>query len=478
MARFSTVFGLTHKQADLDFIDINLATDTRLYLDPYAIQIRSDRWSSVCGDHIRSFFNELLGALRGGNTARSTHLLSNLHEPNETFLGQSRGSPNGKAVGEAKAEDLARALTRSRAFTTGLLADLSEAELFIHGIGPDTISDLTTNVLRDLLSEYTVEQCKLYNIPVQLVRTLGPVWDITQRDWRSKELNLPVHGGRPILLVPKFCVRHRMSIDSQEFYTHHMIEYLKQEYLQQPSSGLVRTLKDGTPKVYKNAVKERHPLIKDELAAFVIAHPEVLESYKNIKGAKGPLSNEDLEKFFDEQSFSEALITRLNAVPSGSATASEYHSLCMGICTFLFYPDLICPVKEHELHNGRKRVDIKYTNSATGNFFKVILESNQTRSLDVMVECKNYTKEIANPELDQLSSRFGYQRGFFGLLLCRSMDDRARLIQRCRDTVNDGRGYIIILEDSDLLQLLGFVRDNNRVGIEAYMHQRFSEIRS
>jgi hypothetical protein len=64
MARFSKHFKLGLSQAALDFVDIDLAVDNHLYHDPYAIQIRDDQWSSKCGDAIRSFFNEVLDALR------------------------------------------------------------------------------------------------------------------------------------------------------------------------------------------------------------------------------------------------------------------------------------------------------------------------------------------------------------------------------------------------------------------------------
>lgn len=161
MPRFSKVFGLTNTQAELDFVDIDLATDTPLYIDPYAIQIRADEFSEVCTDHIHSYFNALLDALRARNDVRATNLLSNLREPNETFLGQSVGRPRGRAVGAHKAAQLAQAFRESQAFETGLLSDLSEAALFIYGVGSDTISDLTTNILRNLLAKYTKEQCEI-----------------------------------------------------------------------------------------------------------------------------------------------------------------------------------------------------------------------------------------------------------------------------------------------------------------------------
>jgi len=475
MTRLSTFFALSNAEASLDFVDIDLSKDTPLYLDPYAIQIRHDAWSERCGDHIRSFFNELLDVLRAGDTTRATHLLSHLHEPNETHLGVSSGRPSGRGVGDHKASLLAEALVRSRAFQTGLLTDISEAELFIHGVGRDTISDLTTNIVRGLLAEYTAEQCNLYGIPTQPVGSIGPVWNAQTGDWEARPLHLPIHGREPVLLVPKFSVRHRLSLDSQEFWNHHMIEFLRQEYLHAGGS-LVRTFRDGRRHVTKKDVQARHPFIKDNLAHFVRDHPEVLRAYKALKGARGPLEFEELEETFDERAFAAALRQQIGMIPEGNAAASRYHSFALGVCTFLFYPGLIYPIKESEIHEGRKRVDIKFTNAAERGFFLRMLQSPQTRAISVMIECKNYGKEINNPELDQLSSRFGHQRGFFGMLLCRHMDDRQLIVARCRDAANDGRSFMIVLEDADLVTLLQFVENARRLEIDELLQRRFDEI--
>ena len=125
----------------------------------------------------------------------------------------------------------------------------------------------------------------------------------------------------------------------------------------------------------------------------------MLETYKRIKGAQGALTNEDLDETFDEAAFASALIQELQSIPTGNTHASHYHSIMLGIGTFLWYPNLITPVKEHEIHGGRKRIDIKFTNAAKGGFFYVALSSPQARALNVFVECKNYTKEMNNPEL-------------------------------------------------------------------------------
>lgn len=456
-------------------MDIDLSTDNRLYLCPYAIQIRDDEWSQACGDQIRSFFNEVLDQLRAGDMNRARHLLSHLHEPNETFLGESTGRPSGRGVGRDKAELLADALINSRAFETGVLSDVSEAELFIRGVGPDTISDLVTNVLRGLLSQYTMNECTLHGINIEETAVLGPQWNSVTLDWEAQTYRLPQVERQPILLIPRFSVRRRLSLNSQEFYNDQMISYLQAEY-RNAGGALVEVLRDGTPRVTKKAVKARHPFIKDDLAAFVRNHPEVLERYKQIKGASGPLELEDFDDSLDEAVLAQALIDRLNLIPGGNDAASEYHNVISGILTFLFCPSLINPIKEFEQHEGRKRIDIKFTNAASEGFFSQILAAPQTRAMSVLVECKNYTRPINNPELDQLSGRFGHQRGFFGLLLCRSIENKDRTIASCRDTAADGRGFMMALDDQDIVEMLQLVGQGQRSEIDRHLARRFDEI--
>jgi hypothetical protein len=258
-----------------------------------------------------------------------------------------------------------------------------------------------------------------------------------------------------------------------------MVEFLRQEYLQ-AGGALVRTFRSkkrrGEKYVTKKSVKEHHPFIKDDLASFVQKHPEVLKTYKDIKGAKGPLDSDELDEGFDERVFARALINRLEQIAIGVAAATEYHSIAMGMCTFIFYPDLIKPIKEREIHQGRKRIDIKYTNSAVSGFFLRMLQAPQTRAINIPFECKNYSKDIKNPEFDQLTSRFGHQRGFFGVILCRKLDDRDRIVAACRDSANDGRGYMLVFEDADLILMLEMIEQGNRGNLDTFLQARFDEI--
>ncbi|RYG55201.1 MAG: hypothetical protein EON56_06005, partial [Alphaproteobacteria bacterium] len=166
-----------------------------------------------------------------------------------------------------------------------------------------------------------------------------------------------------------------------------------------------------------------------------------------------PLSHEDLESVEGDPPVDwDFLLNAVTSLPTGTDSASAYEKAIEALLTALFYPDLVHPVYQHEIHDGRKRIDIKYTNMGGAGFFAWL--SVHYTAPQIFVECKNYGGKVANPELDQLSGRFGRSRGTFGILVCRQLDDKARFQQRCRDTAKDDRGFIIALDDADLTALV------------------------
>jgi hypothetical protein len=171
-------------------------------------------------------------------------------------------------------------------------------------------------------------------------------------------------------LVPKYSGRRRLSLDDQEFYMHFVLNFLQEQEEQTNAHGLVRVLKNGKRKVHKEDPKKRYPLTKEFLASFSEQNPQVLQAYKDfyksLPGSKGVVSEEDLDERFDETAFAQALIEGLEAIPSGTDAANQYHSFMLGTLEFLLWPNLIYPKKEDPIHEGRKRIDITYTNAATG----------------------------------------------------------------------------------------------------------------
>lgn len=475
MPSFSELHQLGLTQPELDFVDVDPATDTPLFIDPYAISKRPDAWSARCHNSIISFFQAVVDSIRSGDVATAQRLLGGLGEPNDTCLGYSTESPNGRGVGEKQSVDLYKALSDSRAVKTGLLSELSDCELMIPHIGWDKISDITTNIIRGHLIDYTQDQCHLHRIRVRGRVASGRIWNADTVSWTARYAELPVVHGRRLLLVPKATVGWTMAIDHQKYYRHFVLNFLQSEHLD-ANSALVQTLKNGTRRVTKKSLEARYPCSKEFLLDFSRRHPEVLRAYKEAAARAGREVLEGFGETVNEAVLAEGLIERLHRIRPGNDHASEFHDLMVGLLEFLFYPDLIYPVKEHEVNQGRKRIDITYTNNAQGGFFYRVHTAHRITCNFVMVECKNYSRDPANPELDQIAGRFSPNRGRLGLLIGRGFTDRDLFLERCRDTAQDDRGFVIPLGDTDIEQMLTFVAEGRRERVDTYLEDIFRRI--
>jgi len=452
--RFSEYFKLGKSQAYLDFVDIPINTDIEVFIDPTALRTLRSAWGSECASLVQYYFEAVLKHMKAGNDNDAQNLVSALNERNEFHLGFSSGKSRGHGFGSKSAESVWGALSKSRASKSGLLKDLEDTCLLIEGIGRDMVSDAVCNIIRGPLILYTQNICSYYGILLTPNVASGPIWNPQSGQWEEKFVSLPMTSEGKVILVPKIIVRHRLSYEYQEYYQHYLLPEMQHDELQNNSS-LVYLLKDGTPRVTKKSLKERYGDSKLAVVEQTLRFPHVLEEYKEAKdkNVPPPLDN---EQFSEIEGVSppnwDDLIARLKSIPTGRASATDYENLIEEVFTALFYPTLCCPTKQHEIHDGRKRIDITYTNEAKKGFFSWL--SQHYPSAFIFVECKNYGNEVANPEVDQLSGRFSPSRGQVGLLVCRSVENKDRLSSRCRDTANDERGFIIALIDEDIIELM------------------------
>ena len=86
----------------------------------------------------------------------------------------------------------------------------------------------------------------------------------------------------------------------------------------------------------------------------------------------------------------------LKKIPAGKEHQSEYHNLIAAIMLRLFSPILKNPQLEYDINDGRKRIDIVFSNSQERGFFKELSNRYQIKAPYVFVECKNYTGKIKN----------------------------------------------------------------------------------
>lgn len=474
--RVSEYYKLDRNQPTLDFVDVDIYGDTRVFVDPRALRLLPSKWAGECVALVQNFFHTVLTAIQENQTALAQNLLGTLREPNETHLGLSREKSRGRGLGKSSAIEVWDALSKSEAVKSGLLEDLEDTILMVEGIASDIISDITTNIIREPLIRYTQDMSIYYDFPLIEDVNSGPLWDPQKRRWYSELTNLPITPSGKLLLVPKVLVRKRMDYDVDEYFRDYLLEHLREVELS-ANSELVQLLKNGSTRVTNKSLIKKYGEGKQTIVQQTRQHPEILEKYRKDKDRiyRPPMDHLEIAESegtsIPDWDF---LVKNLITIPKGNQFAGKYEKAVEMLLSALFYPALTNPHIQHTIHDGRKRIDLTYTNSATKGFFDWL--GNHFSAAHIFVECKNYTGEIANPELDQLAGRFSPSRGQVGLLVCRHLEDKDLFIKRCKDTANDQRGFIIPLDDNDLSQLTLERKDSYNRPTYPILQERFNKL--
>jgi hypothetical protein len=212
--------------------------------------------------------------------------------------------------------------------------------------------------------------------------------------------------------------------------------------------------KKGKKRVYKTDLQAKYGTdMKRVVIEQTDVYPDLLQKYKEENSAPtSALSHWELSQAMNTDLPDwKKMFETLKNVRAGKEDAHKYEDAIVNILEPLFYPYLVDPDIQTPLHNGLKRVDITFTNNATTGFFNWL--SRSYKSQYVLIECKNFSQEVGNPELDQLAMRMSSDRGKFGILICRNIENRKTLLDRCKAILRDDKKYIIVLDDNDLIEI-------------------------
>jgi len=358
-------------QPEVDFVDVDVRKDVAVYIDPRALRLLRTQWGQECVSLVQDFFASVLAAVQRQDEAEGISLLSGLHEPNETHLGLSRGRSAGSGIGEDLAAALWVSLSDNEAVrSSGLLEDLEETALLVTNIDRDRISDITTNIIREPLIRYTQAMAAYYGIALVDGIDSGPLWSPSTGSWESRHVRLPVVPSGKLLLVPKAIVRRKLDFNYSDYFNNQVLEYLKGVEIA-AGSALVHLLKDKTPRVTKKALKEKYGTGKNVAVDLTREYPDMLDQYRTSKRdrPKSPLTHEELAFGPRDLPKWDEAIKELRTIPTGNAGSSKYEAAVERVLSMATHGELTFPTRERRIHEGRKRIDIVYTNCAATGFF-------------------------------------------------------------------------------------------------------------
>ena len=453
--KISEIYNLNKNQFQLDFVDIDVDTDIPLFLDSNLIRNSEGEFYQQMKNTMDSFFTDLINLLSNSLYDDAKYMCSHLGEINETHLGLSKAESRGRGVGPKNSEKIFDALKKNEAIKVGFLENIEDLRVLVEGLDKDMLSDMLTNILKKYLIIYTKEQCQLNNIPLTDNGPTGAYWNGFKHEWETVYDSRLIIDGKPVLLVPKRIVSFCFEGSSEKYRQHFVLNFLQDLNIKNRTPLVRKRKQSGQLFVTKRSIKDSEPpMNKDYLTRFTLKYPEVLQRFKENNKHKINTLSGDLFNDININEICQILLESLKEINSGNEDASKYHNLMVGIYEFLLYPNLTNPKKETPINEGRKRIDISFMNSSNSGIFTWIPEKAKIHCPYVFIECKNYSREVANPELDQMIGRFSYQKGKLGIISCRTIDDEDLFLKRCSDSYVAGHGLIIPITDSDIIRSL------------------------
>lgn len=146
----------------------------------------------------------------------------------------------------------------------------------------------------------------------------------------------------------------------------------------------------------------------------------------------------------------------LAATQPGKADAYRYEELIHRVVEYVFRNNFKSSLiqDQYEISKGRQRIDIKANWSTSSPLKTIVVDEYGLKTSFVPIECKNYSGILGNKEFGQMVDRCDKRWRHFGMILCRKMKDKNKVLDQCNDRLSR-HGYLITpFDDNDVKALL------------------------
>lgn len=210
---FSDYFGIDTKTLDrMKLFNPVLNVDTKLFIDPLLLKnSKHGLIKNNAAELYKNKFEEIILLLSHSSKEndfawRNAMRLLPKKEIEGTCLGYGVNSISGRSISQK---------VRLKIIQTAheiIKLGIKDPELFMllplfeEGIGPDTISDITTSLIEDCLLDFTFEKARELNIKTEKINYKGSEIEIIRNPLKK--------GKSPLLLLPRDILRHLPVVSS------------------------------------------------------------------------------------------------------------------------------------------------------------------------------------------------------------------------------------------------------------------------
>jgi hypothetical protein len=426
-------------QYDVDFVIPFIGVDISVGIDPFLLFKSRDPAYRELHKILINTFNAGIDAIRQDKLDEANRLFD-FPEVAAIGMGYTQKSKRGSGVGSYLARLIIESLVGSPSLQERGIRHVEEMQLVSAGIGPDRVSDITANVLKRFLIDYTQRQCAMWDISLKSKVPIEHIYDPSSHSWEDSYEDLPVspRDGSPILLVPRRLVRALPWINYDDFIATEFKAYLSaKRTARRQSLDAIASSKRGKP----------------EVVTVTRGDISLVERYVRGREQQSAQARPSID-YIDEDACREAerLKEKLKATPAGRENAAAYQELVLEILNYLFNPELIDGQPEVRTFEGTERRDIIFTNDSDESFWDYVRTTHD--GIFIMFEAKN-TNDLDMPEINQTATYLGDRIGRLGVIVTRT-NPRETVQRKMYSVWNDSspRKVILTLADEQLRELL------------------------
>lgn len=264
----------THEK--ISFLDVDVNTDAKLFIDPCLIEIGDDQWSKVANVTMNGYFNKFYETYRKHLGHREKlALFEHTHEINATKLGYGNGH-NGKAK---TAEGMIKTFKMMDNFIEkGIkLSHPIDLSIFIEDFAEDCLSDMLTNILFKVLNDFTLEQCRIHDFKVNMPSKEYYYWDYIEQTWKKYKGKCLIIDDEVVLLVPKWFVQTRFYYNMGQYFSMMVLEKIQQEKMEAEFNR--EEQKPPTKKSLKAEFKNANKSARMVSLEYTEIHPNIIGEY-------------------------------------------------------------------------------------------------------------------------------------------------------------------------------------------------------
>ncbi|MCL2383540.1 MAG: hypothetical protein FWC79_05310 [Oscillospiraceae bacterium] len=250
--------------------------DNKLFIDPYRINEKRGEHLKKGKDKISKFFDLFFDAVEKQDREKVKRLGRCLREINATRIGYTNPEKNPQGRGFSQADLLY--IYDEAVNIEEHIEDMKDVLMLANRVGPDKVSDLTTNIMYPELLDFTIEIIQKYKLEIPIEKVDKWVFNSKQEEWEETEMLVPKIEGEEILFLPKGIVATYQIFSYERFYWRGAYPYLKAN----PAiHRLVRVLKNGEERTHCKKLKNEYPPKRRTVMQFKNDHPKVYKEYKD-----------------------------------------------------------------------------------------------------------------------------------------------------------------------------------------------------